>query len=110
MASKKLLGQPRHRRDAAVGILRVVRIVDGDGFKRRSRPLGVKQFEAAHVVGARIMQHQRAVLAKEFDAVAGAEKRRAAHGQGDQRPGSELHCHRHRRLQVAFTRQPPDAR
>ena len=73
-------GQPRHRRDAAVGIFRVGRIVDRDAFQRR-RPLGVKQFEAAHVVGARIVQHQRAVLAEEFDAVADAEIRRAAHRQ-----------------------------
>ncbi len=81
---EKAFGQPRHRCDAAVGILRVDRIADGDAFERRRRPLGVKQFEAAHVIGARIMQHQRAVLAEEFDAVAGAEKGRAAHAQAAQ--------------------------
>ena len=107
---EKSLGQPRHRRNAAVGILRVVRIADGDALERRRRPLGVKQFEAAHIVGARILQHQRAVLAEEFDAVAGAEIGRAAHGQARQRARLELQRHRYRRFQVAFVRQSADAR
>ncbi len=33
MASKNMLGEPRHRRDAPVGILRVVRIVDGHALR-----------------------------------------------------------------------------
>ena len=107
---EKFLGEPRHRRNAAVGILRVVRIDHGDAFERRRRPLGVKQFEAAHVIGARIMQHQRAVLAEELDAMTGAKIGRATHGEGNQGSRLELQCHCYGRFQVTFVRQSTNAR
>ena len=60
-------GEPRHRRDAAVRLAGVGRVFDRNARQRRRAALGVKQFEAAHVVGPRIVQHQRAVLAVEFE-------------------------------------------
>ena len=51
------------------------------------------------------MQYQRAVRAKEFDFVAGAEIGGAAHRQADQRASGKLQRHRHAGFQVPVVRQ-----
>ena len=56
------------------------------------------------------MQHQRAVFAEEFDAVAGAEIRRATHRQAASGPASSCSAIATVVSQFAVARQPDDAR
>src|SRR4029077_13290492 len=69
---KKVFGEPRHRRDTAIGEFCVERILRRGADAWRPAP-AVRELEAAHVVGARIVQRWRAVLSEELDPVAGAE-------------------------------------
>ncbi len=82
MASKKRLASRDTGAMRPSGCAGVGRILDRDARQLCRRPLGMKQVETAHVVGALVVQHQRAVLAIELDAVAGAQIRRAAHRSG----------------------------
>ena len=105
---EEMPGQPRHRRDASVGILRVLGIGDRDVLVV-ARTSGMTDFEAAHVVGAGIMQHQSAVFTEEFDAMPGAAIGRAAHRQADQRARLVLQGHGHRGFGRRIVRQAADA-
>ena len=107
---EEALGEPRHRRDAAVRLADVGRVLDRDARERRRPALGVKQFEAAHVVGFRIVQHQRAVLAVELQPVPRPEKRRAAHRQAHRLSAGEHQRHRRGGLQAVVVRQAGEPR
>src|SRR5262245_1946285 len=75
---EKYFCQPGYGCDASIGIFRVDRIVGRDPDHGGIAP-GVPQLKTAHVVGARVMQNQCAVLAEKLDAMSDAAVRCTAH-------------------------------
>src|SRR5262245_8540433 len=102
---KEYLCQPGYRRDAPVRIFCIERIVGRDTDKRRIT-LAVPKLETAHVVRARVVQHQCPILTEKFDAMPQTEIRRTAHGQSHERACSKLQSHGHCRLEVLVVGQP----
>ena len=106
-------GEPRHRRDARlVGKPAVERIVlDGDRHERAAGPARVAQRKAAHVVGGRIGQHQRAVVAVELQPMAAAEiRRRSSSTRLPAAPDAKRELQRHASVSNAGSSGRPDSR
>ena len=64
-------------------------VVDHDGRESAGRAAGVVQCETAHVVGGRIGQDERTIVAVELESMAAAEIGCAAQRQRPSRAGLE---------------------
>src|SRR5262245_19229314 len=73
--------QTGHRRNARIRIWVGVGIRDGDRRRHVVTAAGLAESEAAEIVGGRVHEQERSVLAVELDPMAGAEEGSAAHLQ-----------------------------
>src|SRR4029453_16517039 len=106
---EKYFRQPGYGCDASIGIFRVDRIVGRDPDHGGVAP-DVPQLKTAHVVRARVMQDQCAVLAEKLDAMPDAAIRCTAHRERHQRADGKLQSYAHRSLQLTVAGQAGYAR
>ena len=95
---EKAAHQARNRSDAGIEQTIRIGILDRDRLQRLVRTRCLHQRKASEIVGGRICQHQRSILAIEFDAVTGAEERRTAHLQA----AAGARCKGERQCNAAF--------